>query len=87
MAKLIQKKTLTLSDAGDTKRVTVKRDWLPVLGLEDKEKITTALYYSEKHDGFFLAAFDSENQPSLEDLDLEKLDEELTEKVDIVDES
>lgn len=76
MAELIKKVTRALNDAGNSKRITIKKGWLSILGIEDEDTVETALYYSKKHNGYFFAAF-AEDQPAPEEIseDLEVVDE------------
>jgi len=83
MVEIISTDERSLSDAGDSKRISIVKSWLSILGFEDKEDVQTALLYTEKH-GFLFGAWCLEDQPDLEDLN-EKEIKNVAEKVDILD--
>lgn len=83
MVDIISTATRSLTNAGDSRRVSVVKEWLSILGFDDAENVETAVLYTEKH-GFFFGAWLEDEQPDLEDLDEEEL-KNLSEKVDVLD--
>lgn len=82
MVEIISKSERSLTDAGDSKRVSVAKDWLEILGFKNEKTVVTAVLKG-KH-GFFFGAWIEGDQPDLDQFDTEEL-EDLTEKVDIVE--
>jgi len=81
MTKIISKKKRSLTDAGNSKRISIVKEWLQILEIEDEEEVVTALLYTDKH-GFFFDAWKEDEQPDLDDLE-QKVSVDLGDDVDI----
>ena len=77
MVNTLATKFRSLTDAGDSKRISIPKDWLEILGFtEEEEEVVTAVLHS-KHGTFFGAWVDGE-QPDLSDIaeEIEEVDVE-----------
>lgn len=85
MVEIISTARRSLSDAGDSRRVSIAKDWLDILGFNETDEVETALLYTEKH-GFLLGAWLPEEQPDIEDLNKQAI-QKLDDRVELLDES
>lgn len=68
MTRIISEQKRSLTDAGDSKRLSIVKEWIQMLGFEDEDKVVTALLHTEKH-GFFFGAWKEGEQPDMDSLE------------------
>ena len=71
MSEIIGKDTRKLTDAGDSKRVSINKSWLQILGFDEVDEVETAIVRGKY--GLFFGAWIEGEQPEIEDLE-EKVD-------------